>query len=243
MTAPTTTRTPAGPERREIALFSPDRCRTSVKWARRYLAGAPATLVYLFTLLVTWWTLQGTDPGLTHHLIVSASTNLHNMRTDPLQVLVTSAFWTDTTGFPWLMITGFLIFMVAAERRLGTRRWIATFAVGHVGATVVTVIGIAYALDHNMLALNIAHASDVGASYGFYAVAAAFALHFTGRRRLICASVLIGYLILCAGYGQTFTDYGHLAAIAIGFATYPLAPLVARRWARSRSAQPAPAAA
>jgi hypothetical protein len=191
--------------------------------------------VYLFTLLVTWWTMQGADPGLTHHLIVSASTNLHNMRADPLQVLVVSAFWTDSTGFPWLMITGFLVVMVAAERRLGTRRWIATFAAGHVGATLVTVTGIAWALDHNMLAVNIARTADVGTSYGFYAVAAAFIMQLTGRRRPIWASALIGYLSLAASYGQSFTDYGHLTAIAIGFVTHSVATLASRHRTRTAS--------
>ncbi|MGW4337956.1 rhomboid-like protein [Rhodococcus koreensis] len=238
MTAPATM---PGTARPGIALVSPEHCRAFAIRARRYFTGAPATLVYLFTLLVTWWTMQGTDPSLTHHLIVSASTNLHNMRADPLQVLVASAFWTDSTGFPWLMIAGFLLVMVAAERRLGTRRWIATFAAGHVGATLVTVTGIAWALDHNLLAVNIARTADVGTSYGFYAVAAAFTMQFTGRSRLIWATALIGYLTLAASYGQSFTDYGHLAAIAIGFATHPVATLASRRWARSRLSERAPA--
>jgi hypothetical protein len=240
MTAPATT---PGMVTSGIRPLSRDHRRTSAIRVRRYFAGAPATLVYLFTLLVTWWTVQGTDPNQTHHLIVSASTNLHNMQTDPLQVLVASAFWTDSTGFPWLMVAGLLLVMVAAERRLGTRRWIATFAAGHIGATMVTVTGICYALDHNMLAVDIAHTTDVGASYGFYAVTAAFIMHFTGRRRLIAASALTGYLLLAALYGQSFTDYGHLASIAIGFAIHPVATLASRRRARSRFAAPAATAA
>lgn len=188
---------------------------TSAAAVRHYFAQAPASLAYLFTLLVTWWTLRGANEQVGHRLILAVSTNLHNMRHDPIQVLVASAFWTDG-GFPWTMVAGFLTFMVAAERWLGSGRWILLFAAGHIGATVITVTGIAYCIDHELLSVRVAVAADVGASYGFYAVVAAMAFRFTGRTRALWLAILAGWLVLAAWRNQTFTDYGHLTAMLIG---------------------------
>jgi hypothetical protein len=188
-----------------------------------YYSKAPGTLVYLFTLTVTTWTLAGTDRATDHKVMVSASTNLHNMTRDPIRVLVASAFWNDSAGFPWVVFAEFLLLMAAAERWLGTGRWLMMFVAGHVGATLVTVTGIAWALDRHLLPHRLAGTVDVGTSYGFFAVAAVFTYRFRRRRwRLIWAVGLAGYLIFTAWRRETFTDYGHLTAMLIGFAAYPL---------------------
>ncbi|MGQ4599441.1 rhomboid-like protein [Nocardia sp. R6R-6] len=202
---------------------------------RNYFAAAPATLIYLFTILVTWWTLRGADQRVGHRLIVSASTNLHNLRTEPMQVLVTSAFWLDPGSNPTVAVVEFLVLMVAAERWLGTPRWIATFALGHIGATLIVATGIAYAADRHLLTTReIAHATDVGYSYGFMAVAAIFAYRFRGIVRLAWATTLAVILGIAAWRGQTFTDYGHLTAMTLGLAAYPAARLIATGWRRIR---------
>lgn len=206
---------------------------------RVYLLAAPGTLVYLFTLAVTWWTLRGADPKLVHKLLISQSTNLHNMSRHPFQVLVASAFWIDSTSFHWKVVAEFLLVMVAAERWLGTRRWVLTFAAGHIGATLITVTGIAYAISHGLLDNRIARTSDVGVSYGFFAVAALLTYRFPDRRlRLAWAGLLVAYLGVAAWRGQTFTDYGHLAALAIGLSFHRLSrrPNAALQVRRSRSA-------
>lgn len=194
----------------------------AVRLARRPVHRAPGTGVYLFTLSVTWWTLQGADPGLVRRVLLSQSTNLHNMLEHPVQVLVGSAFWLDGEGFFWLTLAQFLLVMAPAERWLGTARWVLTFAAGHVGASVVTVSGIAWALRHDLLDADVAHTSDVGSSYGFYAVAAVLTGRAAGRRRLAWAATLAVALLVAALVRETFTDYGHLVAAAIGFALGPL---------------------
>ncbi|KAA0021704.1 rhomboid-like protein [Antrihabitans cavernicola] len=199
---------------------------------RNYFVAAPATLVYLFSLLVNWVTLRGADQRVTHRLIVSASTNLDNMRKEPLQVLIASAFWSDSTAFPWLLILEFLVVLAAAERALGTRRAIAIFAAGHVGATLITVTGIAYAVKHEMIPERIARTSDVGTSYGFFAVTAAFVSTMPKVPRVVLSAGLVIYLVIAAWRGQGFTDYGHLAALAIGFSAYPVGRLAVRLFRR-----------
>jgi hypothetical protein len=178
--------------------------------------------VYLVVLLVTWWTLRGASARLDHRLILSASTNVTNMRHDPVQVLISSAFWPDSTAVPWQMVIEFLIVMVAAERWLGTRRLVAVFAAGHIGATLLTFAGIVYGLDQGLLPVEVAKASDVGTSYGLYAVAALLVFRFPPRWRLLSASALTTYLVFSAWNEPTFTAFGHLAAITIGFAAYPV---------------------
>lgn len=206
---------------------------------RTYLSGAPGTLVFLFTLTVTWWTLQGVDHRTLHRLIVSASTNLHNMSDQPIRVLVASAFWSDSTDFPWLVFVEFLVVMVAAERWLGTGRWVLVFAAGHVGATIVTVTGIAWALHHGLLPTKIAGTVDVGASYGFWAVAAVLSYRIPPRWRLWWIATIAAFLGYEAWTEQTFTDYGHLTAMLIGLGMYPITKrpnAIRQAWARRNRA-------
>ncbi|NNH71143.1 hypothetical protein HLB23_14920 [Nocardia uniformis] len=199
---------------------------------RDHLAAAPASVAYAFTLFVTWWTLRGASELVGHRLILSASTNLANMRRDPIQVLVASAFWVDGP-FPWEFIVMFLVVMVAAERWLGTLRWIFVFAAGHIGATLITVTGIAYAVDRDLIPLRVVSASDVGPSYGISAVLAALAFRVRGRPRWLWVGLLVAVYSAALLDGRTFTDYGHLLALAIGFTVGAVAVFGSRRMERA----------
>ncbi len=210
---------------------SPGRTLRALRAARDHLGTAPASCAYAFTLFVTWWTLRGISDVAGHRLILSLSTNLHNMRREPVQVLVASAFWTEG-GFPWGTILGFLVVMAFAERWLGTVRWILVFASGHVGATLIIVTGIAYAVQHQLIPVKVVHAADVGTSYGFSAVLAALAFRLPGLARIVWAVALLGWYALGVWRGRTFTDYGHLAAVLIGLAVGGLALLISLRLER-----------
>ncbi|NMO02342.1 hypothetical protein HH308_14075 [Gordonia sp. TBRC 11910] len=219
--------------------FAPTAIVASTKSAARrcvdYFRGAPVSLIYIFTLLVTWWTLRGATDRVTHGLIASASTNLHNMQTDPLQVLVASAFWADPAGTPLMMVIELLAVMVAAERWLGWWKTIAVFAVGHIGATLITVVGIAYAVDHGMMSARITHTADVGYSYGLMALAGALAFRFTGAWRIAWLVGLGGYLGFEVVEDHTFTDVGHLSAMLLGVAAFGIGVGVRRVWGRRKA--------
>ncbi|MBH0775109.1 rhomboid-like protein [Nocardia bovistercoris] len=203
---------------------------------RAHLGAAPASTAYAFTLFITWWTLRGVGPAVERRLILSASTNLYNMRHNPVQVLVASAFWTEG-DFPWLTIAEFLVLMAAAERWLGTTRWIALFATGHIGATLLTVTAIDHAIDRGLIPVRVAMAADVGTSYGFTAVLAAMAFRFRGLVRLLWACALLAVLLTALGFGPTFTDYGHLCAAVIGLLVGSVASVFWRRIERYRAAR------
>lgn len=196
----------------------------AVRRAGTELGQCRATMTYLFALAVTTFTVQGANPRLVHRLIVSASTNLHNMASDPVQVVISSAFWLEGGWPAWLLAAACVLVMVPAELWLGPWRWTGVFAVGHVGATLITVTGIAWALHHNLLPSEIARSVDVGMSYGVVAQAGVLTYRWTGLwRRLAWAAAWLVGLGLAVGLGQTFTDYGHLCALLLGFALYPAA--------------------
>ena len=211
----------------------PEPIRRGFGAVRDHLGGAPASCAYAFTLFVTWWTLHGISDFAGHRLILSQSTNLHNMRREPVQVLVASAFWTEG-GFPWVIIVGFLTLMAFAERWLGTVRWILVFAVGHVGATLIVVTGISYAVHRHLIPVKVVLATDVGSSYGFSAVLAALAFHLRGAARIVWMLALVGWYGLGVWRGRTFTDYGHLTAVLLGLAFGAAALLISRRLERLR---------
>ncbi|WP_330179537.1 hypothetical protein OHB26_24145 [Nocardia sp. NBC_01503] len=206
----------------------PRRFRRAASAYQRLLAVAPASIAYAFTLFVTWWTLRGASDIVGRHLILSASTNLRNMQRDPIQVLLASAFWTDG-GFPWGDILILLTVMALAERWLGSLRWILVVAAGHVGATLLTVSAISHAVARDMIPFRVTVASDVGPSYGISAMLAVMAYRLRGRVRLIYAVGLLIWYGYALWNGPTFTDYGHLLALIIGFVLGGLAVLASRR--------------
>lgn len=201
---------------------------------RYHLSAAPASTAYAFTLFVTWWTLRGVGGSVERRLIFSASTNLYNMQHNPIQVLVASAFWTEGE-FPWVTIAEFLLLMAAAERWLGTGRWILLFATGHIGATLLTVTAIDRLITRGIIPTRVAVAADVGTSYGFTAVLAAMAFLFRGKVRVAWIGLILVSLAAALVVGPTFTDYGHLCAALIGLLVGTVASTFWRRVERVRN--------
>lgn len=208
-------------------------CTASTR-AWSYLRAAPGTLIYLFTLFVTQLTLGTVDDRLGQRLLVSESTNLHNMTRVPLQVLIGSAFWIDTntllTGATFVLI---LLVLASVERWLGTGRWLLTLAVGHVGATLVTLVATVYLLRHDLLAASpasVTRATDVGVSYLLLA-AVGVACYRLPRVsfRVAWAVVLAGGLGAVLWIGHGVTDLGHLSAFLIGLGCYPVVVFRPRR--------------
>lgn len=197
------------------------RLRRADPYVRVYLRSSPATFVYLFILLVTTWVLRTSTVTVGKQLLWLHSTNLTHLRNDPLSVLVTSAFW--LTGFEivaWLVL--FPLVLAPAEKWLGSVRAIVVFAIGHVGATLLTAGGIAFMVRHGLAPRRLKDVVDVGSSYGFFAVAAVFSYRFRDRWGLVWAGALLvgttGMVVVQA----EFADYGHLVAVLIGLTLYPL---------------------
>jgi hypothetical protein len=205
--------------RREPAVV--DVARRVRRAVARYLAQAPGTHILFFVITVTTLVLHGLDAQTATRILRHESTNLVQMSHDAPRVLFTSAFLTDQ-GRLLVILIEFTIVFVPVERWLGTYRWLVVFIAGHVGATLATTIGIWLQARGGSAGRDILTPVDVGISYGLVAAAAVL----TYRFRRPVAWTLAVLLVLNYGAGVvrsgTFTDWGHLCALAIGFAIGPL---------------------
>jgi predicted transporter len=103
------------------------------------------------------------------------------------------------------------------ERRVGTVRTLGVFVLGHVGATVLTVCGLAVGVGMGWLPASLTHATDVGPSYGLAALAGVLAARVVRRdRRRLAVGALLLALVVASVVGGDFTDVGHLIAALLG---------------------------
>jgi membrane associated rhomboid family serine protease len=185
-------------------------------------SSAPATFAFLLVLVATTTLLSSSSARSDDQMLLAVSTNLHQLAHDPIRVLIASAFW--TTGW-WgfaVWTTLFAAVVAPVERRLGRRRTIATFAAGHLGATLIVAAGLWIGIEFGAVARADVLALDVGVSYGFFAVAALAGYLLPRRFRVSYFAAAIGYVVGAATVLHTFTDFGHLVAVAIGLGCYPL---------------------
>ena len=63
-----------------------------------YIRASPATFTYLFIVTITTWVLLGLDQPIVDAVLQAHSSNLAHLRSDPIRVLIRSAFWLDTIG-------------------------------------------------------------------------------------------------------------------------------------------------
>lgn len=194
------------------------------EWVRR----APATYVYLLILLVTTWVLATSSASVARELLLERSTNLHHLATDPLRVLFASAFFVTSAPEWFVWVALFTAIAAPVEHRIGTGRSVAVFAIGHVGATLLTAAGLWLALRGDIVESSVVRAVDVGASYGFVALAGV-STHLLARpfRWAYLGTVLL-VIAATVGLDPGFTDFGHLLALVIGLACLPLVPASAR---------------
>jgi len=190
-------------------------------YVRVYVRSSPATFAYLFVLIVTTWVLRTSTVTVDKQLLWLHSTNITHLKDDPVSVLATSAFW--LTGFElvaWIVL--FPLVLAPAEKWLGTLRVIVVFVIGHVGATLVTAAGIAFMVRHGLAPRRLKDVIDVGSSYGFGAVVGIFSYRLRGRWGLLWAGCWLAAALAMVAFDARFADYGHLVALLIGLALYPL---------------------
>ena len=133
------------------------------------LARVRITLGYAFALVSVSVALVVLGPRVREHVIVQASTNLHNLAHGHLGTLFGSAFVTDA-GPMWFWLPGLVCLLALAELIWRSGRLALVFVTGHVGATLLVAVGLTAAIEFGWLPLSIARASDVGVSYGAVAV-------------------------------------------------------------------------
>jgi len=189
----------------------------------RAIRTAPATSGYVLALAATTLVLQTSSPRMAKRLLLAHSTNLRHLATDPIRVLIGSAFWLTAS---WQLVAWAVLFAVVlapVERRIGSGRTTLVFAAGHIGATLLTALGLWIALQLDAVEHSVVNAPDVGASYGFFAVAALMTVLLDRRLRVVYASGIALFVLGSLALTHTFTDVGHLLSVLLGVACLPLA--------------------
>lgn len=195
----------------------------------RWIRSAPGTYLWLTALAVTTVIIDLLPPEEARQWLDHRSTNLHHLGQDPVRVLITSAFWTDGSG--WLAYAVlFTLFHANAERWLGTLRWLVVVVLAHVGATYLSQGVVLWAIRSEDAPERAMYILDVGVSYGLAGVAAVLAYRFVTPWRWVYVLGVLAVVVPPIFLNRTFTDIGHASAAAIGFACYPLTRGRGRRW-------------
>jgi len=176
----------------------------------RAVAGTRVAPAYLLIVASSSRVLAGVDPATRQRMVLASSTNLHNLGSGHLEVLLASAAITDRPlGVPGWSVAS--IALVGAEALWGPGWTTTVFLLGHVGGSLLVAAGLT-ALQR----LGVLPAANVGISYGLLAVLGAHAADLPPRRPALYAAGGLALLGGVAGMSRTFTDAGHLTAFALG---------------------------
>ena len=175
------------------------------------------------------------DPDMHDALIRHASTNLHNLGHGRVGTLVGSAFVVDA-GPIYLWLPGLVCLLAVAELLWGSMRLAIAFAVGHIGATLFVAAGLVAAVRSGWMSAAIAHAPDVGMSYGAMAVVGVLTAAIPPRWRPAWAGYWLAVAAVVVAAGRDFTDVGHAIALVLGMAVSMTFRRTTPRWTAPRSA-------
>lgn len=189
--------------------------------------GADLAWLYAGIVLVLTVALQVQPDRARTAIVLRSSTNLENLRSHPIYVLLVSGFVVSSPWGLWVLpalVAGY----GTAQRWLGRGPTLVAALIGHVGATLFTAVLLVTGIVHGRLDPSIARVPDVGVSYGLACVAGLLLARVPARGRYWYALALLvffpGRLLL----GPTFTEIGHATALLLGFGLALLASRAAR---------------
>lgn len=173
------------------------------------------TLTYATALFVIASLLLLLGPQAQDLVVGQLSTNLENLGRGNLGTLLGSAFVT-AEGYTYLLLPGLVCLLALAELHWRSTRLIQAFALGHIGATLVVAAGLATAIKLGWLPISVAHANDVGLSYGALAVLGTLTAAIPARWRpgWIGGWTTIALVVTVAG--SDFAAAGHAVALILG---------------------------
>jgi hypothetical protein len=192
-----------------------------VRAAWDYLSRSPGTFVWLTILLVTTLITRNLSPRAQAHIIEWHSTNLHQLARDPVRVLITSALWIDG-GHWWPYVFLYALFHAPAERWLGTLRWLVVLLIAHIGATYLSEGVVAYRISHGLAPASERFIDDIGVSYALAGIQGVLVYYLTSPWRYLYAAVLLVFYAYSLIDHPSFTAVGHMSALLLGLACYPL---------------------
>ncbi len=153
-------------------------------------------------------------PGLAQTSLLNwASTDVANLRHDPVGSMVASAFLAP--GSLWSLLLLIALAMFGANRAIGNWRLVVVCAAGHVIGTLVSEGIEYYRIVHGTLPASDALILDVGPSYVVVAAVVIALLCGSGAARVAAAADLL-LLVFAA---QIFSGLSSLEVAAVGHAT------------------------
>jgi hypothetical protein len=172
------------------------------------------TAAYAVSLLAVYLVLAALGPRAHQVAVNRMSTNVHNLGRGQLGTLIGSAFVNDG-GDLCLWLPGLACLLAVGELMWCGRGLLVTFAVGHIGATLIVAVGLVAAIETKMLPVSVARASDVGISYGAMCVLGALTAAIPARWRGVWAGWWLGTAVVAAAAAD-FTAAGHVVALLLG---------------------------
>ncbi len=187
----------------------------------KHFAHAPLTTAWLLVLLITTIVQHTVSATTVSRWLAESSTDLVHLSREPLSVLATSLVWLD--GAYWLPYALFFgVLLVPTERWLGARRWLMVGVAGHVLATYISQGALWLAIYAGSAGSSEMSMRDVGVSYFMFAIMGVLAYRFTGRWRTVYIAVIVTCCATPLVLDVGVTNLGHLSAVLIGLACYPL---------------------
>ena len=184
------------------------------------------TAAYAVMLLAVSVTLTALGAHTRAAVVSEMSTNLHNLAHGHLGTLVGSAFVSDG-GDVYLWLPGLVCLLALGELIWRGRGLLITFAVGHIGATLILAVGLVGAVETGWLPFSVARATDVGISYGAACVLGALTPSIPLRWRPAWIGWWLG-IALVATLDADFTAFGHVLALLLGMGLSFRLPSIAR---------------
>ncbi len=187
--------------------------------AARTLAGAASvrvTVAYAVVLVAVWLWLEANGQHAREAVVSRMSTNLHNLAHGRLSTLIGSAF-VDDGGDIYVWLPGLICLLALGELIWRSKGLVITFAVGHIGATLIVAAGLVVAVKAGWLPFSITRATDVGVSYGAVCVLGALTPSIPSRWRAAWVGWWLGIAVTAAALGDfNFTAFGHVLALLLG---------------------------
>lgn len=188
----------------------------------RYLRSAPLTYSWLVVLLATTIIQHSMSVRRLRALLQKDSTNLHHLASDPIRVLIESLLWIDGKYW-WPYLAVFTLFLAPAERWLGHLRWLLVGLVCHVGATYVSEGYLYWTIQEAIASPRLIDARDIGVSYFVAGIVAVLTYRIPRPWRWMYLAATVLVFAVALALRMNFTGVGHLCAVALGLACYPLA--------------------
>ncbi|MFI1481201.1 rhomboid-like protein [Streptomyces sp. NPDC020747] len=191
--------------------------------------GTSFTFGYAVVLAVTSLIAEYGDPDLVDRVLQGSSTDVAHLAQSPVRVLVASALWI-AGGLTSAYVIAFLLVLTALERRIGGWRTAGVFLLGHGLATLATEIPVGLSVLAGHLPESSLHRYDYGISFGVAASVGALAGLLSPWLRWTVLAVF-GWMVVgdLIAFTDPMTNWGHVMALAIGVATWPLLRRVSSR--------------